>query len=166
MTATPDTLSLHAGLQPAKAAVVEDPPGGPVQVWTFAELEAWACRVASMLASIGLRPGERVAWCGPNSATVLAVAAGCRKAGVTAVPLNYRLTAEEAGYVLDNCDARVAFVDAASAGLVTEARAAAPRLERVFSYLGTAAGCEDGDAAVAASPAGPLPRRSPTKPVS
>jgi acyl-CoA synthetase (AMP-forming)/AMP-acid ligase II len=157
MTELPDPLSLHATLQPDKTAVVEDPPDGPARTWTFAELEAWANRVASMLTSIGVAPGERVAWCGPNSATVLALAAGCRKAGVTAVPLNYRLTAEEAGYVLDNCDARVAFVDAASAALVTEARAAAPRVERVFSYLGTADGCEDGDAAIAAAADVPPP---------
>ena len=115
MTELRDPLSLHAALQPGKTAMVEDPPGGPLRTWTFAELEAWANRVASMLGSIGVAPGERVAWCGPNSATVLALGAGCRKAGVTAVPLNYRLTPEEAGYVLDNCDARVAFVDAASA---------------------------------------------------
>jgi acyl-CoA synthetase (AMP-forming)/AMP-acid ligase II len=151
MTELRDPLSLHAGLQPDKTAVVEDPPGGPTRTWTFAELEAWANRVASMLASIGLAPGERVVWCGPNSATVLALGAGCRRAGVTAVPLNYRLTAEEAGYVIDNSDARVAFVDAASAALVNGARAGAPRLERVFSYLGTAEGCEDGDAAIAAA---------------
>ena len=151
MTEPRDPLSLHAALQPGKTALVEDPPGGPARTWTFAELEAWANRVASMLASIGVAPGERVAWCGPNSATVIALGAGCRKAGVTAVPLNYRLTPEEAGYVLDNCDARVAFVDAASAPLVIGARAAAPRLERVFSYLGTADGCEDGDAAMAAA---------------
>jgi acyl-CoA synthetase (AMP-forming)/AMP-acid ligase II len=151
VTATPDILSVHSGLQPTKLAVVEDPPGGPVRTWTYAELEEWACRVASTIASLGVAPGERVVWCGPNSAAVLALTAGCRKAGVTAVPLNYRLTVDEAGYVLDNCDARVAFVDAASAGLVTGARASAPRLERVFTYLGTADGCEGGDEAVASS---------------
>src|SRR5579872_5651971 len=153
MAATPDILSVHAGLQPDKVALIEDPPGGAVQSWTFASLDEWARRVAGALVSLGVAPGERVVWCGPNSATVVALIAGCRMAGVTAVPLNYRLTVEEAGYVLDNCDARVAFVDAEYAGLVTGGRAAAPQLERVFSYLGTAAGCEDGDALIESAPA-------------
>jgi len=151
----PDVLSLHAGLQPDKVALISDSGDGPVQTWTFAELEDWACRIATGLATAGAAPGDRVVWCGPNSATVVALTHGCRKAGVTAVPLNYRLTEEEAGYVLDNCDAVLAFVDAEFAPLVVAARAAAPRLRSVFSYLGTATGCQDGDALIASSaPAG------------
>jgi long-chain acyl-CoA synthetase len=154
--APPDILDLHASSQPDKVALISDPPGGPLERWTFAELRHWANRVASALAAVGVAPGERVVWCGPNSAAVIAMTHGCRKAGVTAVPLNYRLTPEEAGYVLDNCDARVAFVDAEYASLITGARAAAPRLERVFSYLGTAPACDDGDALIAgASPSPP-----------
>jgi acyl-CoA synthetase (AMP-forming)/AMP-acid ligase II len=113
----PDILSVHAGAQPGKVALIENPPAGDaVASWTFAELEAWACRVANALRSMGVSPGDRVVWCGPNSPTVIAITHGCRKAGVTAVPLNYRLTSEEAGYVLDNCDAVAAFVDAEYAG--------------------------------------------------
>src|SRR5579872_2195575 len=149
-----DVLSLHAATQPAKVALVEDPPDGSgAATWTFAALEEWAGRVASALRSLGVAPGDRVVWCGPNSATVVALVHGCRKAGVTAVPLNYRLTPEEAAYVLDNCDAVAAFVDAESAALVTGARSAAPRLRHVLSYRGTAPGCEDGDALIAGAPA-------------
>ena len=35
-----------------------------------------------------------------------------RKVGATAVPLNYRLTPDEAAYVVDNSDASVVYVDA------------------------------------------------------
>ena len=126
MTATPDPLSLHAALHPDRPALVEDPPGGAERVWSYADVDRWAKRYASMLASKGIEPGERVAWCGPNSPSVIALSAGCRMAGVTAVPLNYRLTVDEAGYVLDNCDARLVLVDVESAPLVVAARAAAP----------------------------------------
>ena len=152
MTATPDPLSLHAALHPDKAALVEDPPGGPERVWSYAELDRWARRYASMLAAMGIEPGERVAWCGANSADVIALSAGCRMAGTTAVPLNYRLTVDEAGYVLDNCDARLVLVDVESAPLIVAARAAAPRVVHVLTYRGLAAGCEDGDALVDAAP--------------
>jgi len=149
MTETaPDLLSLHAAAQPDKAAVVEDPPGGQLRSWTFAELEDWACRAAGALTSVGVAPGDRVVWCGPNSPTIMALIHGCRKAGVTAVPLNYRLTEEEAGYVLDNSDATIAFVDAEYAPLVVAARAAAPGVREVLSYGGTAPGCSDGDALI------------------
>ncbi|GAC1542320.1 MAG: fatty acid--CoA ligase [Acidimicrobiales bacterium] len=144
---------MHAQAQPTKVALIEDPPGGTLRSWTFAELEEWAVRVAAALGSQGVAPGDRVVWCGPNSATVVALIHGCRKAGVTAVPLNYRLTPDEAGYVLDNCDAVLAFVDAEYAPLLTTARAAAPRLRAVLSYEGSADGCDDGDAVIAAASA-------------
>jgi len=159
MSAAPDPISLHAALQPDKPALVEDPPDAAERVWSYAELDRWAKQYASMLVGLGVAPGERVAWCGPNSPEVIALSTGCRMAGVTAVPLNYRLAAEEAGYVLDNCDARVVLVDAESAPLVVAARPLAPRVEHVLSYRGPAAGCEDGDALVAAA-APELPERS------
>ena len=145
-----DILTAHAAAQPDKVALVDDQPGS-VRSQTFAELEQWARRIAASLGSLGVTRGDRVVWCGPNSATVVALVHGCRMAGVTAVPLNYRLTADEAGYVLDNSDAAVAWVDAEYAPLITAARAAAPRLRTVLSYLGQAEGCDDGDAAVASA---------------
>jgi len=154
-----DMLSVHAAARPDKVALIEDVPGAPARSWTFAELEEWSARVAGALAGLGVAPGDRVVWCGPNSPTVVALTHGCRKAGVTAVPLNYRLTPDEAGYVLDNCDATVAFVDAEFAALVTEAAPAAPRLARLLSYGGPAAGCEDADVVFAA--AVPVPTSAP-----
>jgi acyl-coenzyme A synthetase/AMP-(fatty) acid ligase len=79
--APPDILALHAAAQPDKVALVEDPPDGPARTWTFAELDEWACRVAGALAELGVAPGERVAWCGPNAPTIMALTHGCRKAG-------------------------------------------------------------------------------------
>jgi len=153
-----DVLTMHAAAQPDKPALVDDPPGGQARTWSFAALDQWARRVASALTALGVNPGDRVVWCGPNSATVMALIHGCRLAGVTAVPLNYRLTAEEAGYVLDNCDAGVAWVDAEYAPLILTARTAAPRLHTVLSYEGRAEGCEDGDRLVAeADPAEDAP---------
>ncbi|MHB8464981.1 MAG: class I adenylate-forming enzyme family protein [Acidimicrobiales bacterium] len=146
-----DLLTGYAALIPDKVALVEDLPGAAPRSWTFAELEVWANRIASAIADLGVARGERVVWCSPNSATVVAITHGCRKAGVVAVPLNYRLTTDEAGYILDNCDAQLAFVDAEYASLITGARAAAPSLRSVLSVVGTAVGCDDGDALIASS---------------
>ena len=107
----PDILSVHAQSQPDKPGVIDDRPDGTVVMWTYAELEAQANRVANLLLSLGIGPGQKVLWCGPNSPGVVAVMSASRKIGAVAVPLNYRLTPEEALYVINHSDAEVAYVD-------------------------------------------------------
>ncbi len=58
-----------------------------------------------------------------------------RKIGATAVPLNYRLSPEEAAYVIDHCDATIVFVDAELAPMFggsgrTSRRSSTPRVRR------------------------------------
>src|SRR5690348_13344992 len=95
----PDLLSIYAATQPDKPAVIDDKGGAGVVRWTYAQLEAEANRLANALASIGIGAGEKVIWCGPNSPQVVAVINATRKIGAVAVPLNYRLTPEEAQYI-------------------------------------------------------------------
>ena len=45
----PDLLSIYAGSQPDKLAVVDDRGGGDVVRWTYAELEAEANRLGHAL---------------------------------------------------------------------------------------------------------------------
>jgi fatty-acyl-CoA synthase/long-chain acyl-CoA synthetase len=97
-----DTLSVYARSQPGKPGVIDDRPDGTVVVWTYAELEAQANRVANLLLSLGAGPGTKVLWCGPNSPEVVAVMSATRKIGAVAVPLNYRLTPDEALYVIND----------------------------------------------------------------
>src|SRR5258708_35261816 len=118
----PDLLSIYAESQPNKPAVVDDGGGGDVARWTYAELEAGANRLGNALVSLGVTPGEKVIWCGPNSRQVVAVVNAARKAGAVAVPLNYRLTPEEALYVIDNSDATIAYVDAEHAPMFAALR--------------------------------------------
>src|SRR3974390_96548 len=106
-----DFLTLYAKAQPSKPAVIDDRPDGHVTVWTYAEFEAQSNRVANLLLSLGVTPGSKVLWCGPNSPQVVAVMSAARKIGAVAVPLNYRLTPEEALYVINHSDAEVAYVD-------------------------------------------------------
>ncbi len=122
----PDLLTIYASSQPGKLAVADDRPGAGVVLWTYAQLEAEANRRANLLASLGVGPGDKVLWCGPNSAQVVAIISAARKLGAVAVPLNYRLTAEEARYIVAHSDACIAYVDAEYAHLVP-----APRDERL-----------------------------------
>src|SRR5262245_55436022 len=106
-----DILSMYAQAQPDKPGVIDDKPDGTVVMWTYAELEAQSNRVGNLLLSLGTGPGQKVLWCGPNSPEVVAVMSAARKIGAVAVPLNYRLTPEEALYVINHSDAEVAYVD-------------------------------------------------------
>ena len=60
-----------------------------------------------------------------------------RKIGVTAVPLNYRLSAEEAAYVTDHCDATIVFVDAEFAPLFERIRNEIPKVEQILVFDGS-----------------------------
>ncbi len=108
----PDILTAYAEAQPDKLAVIDDKGEAGLVQWTYAELELAANRLGNALLDLGAKPGGKVIWCGPNSVPVVAVVNATRKIGVVAVPLNYRLTAEEARYVIDNSDAEIAYVDA------------------------------------------------------
>ena len=135
----PDLLTIYASSQPGKPAVIDDRPGAAVVSWTYAQLEAQANRLANVLASLGVSPGEKVIWCGPNSPEIVAVVNATRKLGAVAVPLNYRLTPAEARYIVAHSDACAAYVDAEYAHLLPVPRdEPLGGLRHVLVYGGTA----------------------------
>jgi fatty-acyl-CoA synthase/long-chain acyl-CoA synthetase len=151
-----DLLTLYASTQPDKPAVIDDRPDADIVTWTYAQLEAAANRLANTLASLGVGRGDKVIWCGPNSPQVVAVMGATRKIGAVAVPLNYRLTPEEAQYIVVHSDACVAYVDAEYVKLLQ-----APdgeqlgNLRHVIVYGGTPPAGLLGEDVVAAAPAEP-----------
>src|SRR5258707_7018357 len=151
----PDILGMYAQSQPDKPGVIDDKPDGTVVTWTYAELDAQANRIANLLLSLGAGPGQKVLWCGPNSPQVVAVMSAARKIGAIAVPLNYRLTPEEALYVINHSDAEVAYVDYEHAPMFAALR---DQLEKVRHIIAVGGPAPDGmltDADIAAAPAGP-----------
>jgi acyl-CoA synthetase (AMP-forming)/AMP-acid ligase II len=133
-----DILTVYAGTQPDKLAVIDDKGNGDVVQWTYAEFEEQANRLGNVLLSLGVKPRGKVIWCGPNSLPVVAVMSATRKIGVVAVALNYRLTPEEAHYVIEHSDAEVAYVDAEYSHLFTGLVGRLPRLRHVIVYGGPA----------------------------
>jgi len=156
----PDPLSVYAQSQPGKLAVIDDKPDGTVVRWTYAELEAQSNRVANLLTALGAGPGTKILWCGPNSPDVVAVINAARKIGAIAVPLNYRLTAEEARYVIDHSDAEIVYVDHEQAPMFAALRARLAKVRHMIAIGGPVVGgtAPDGmltDADIAAAPADP-----------
>jgi acyl-CoA synthetase (AMP-forming)/AMP-acid ligase II len=133
----PDLLTMYAASQPDKPAVIDDQPGHAIVTWSYARLETEANKLANALASLGVRARDKVIWCGPNSPQVVAVMNATRKIGAVAVPLNYRLTPEEAQYIVVHSDAVAGYVDAEYTGLFgTPDGGKLGRLENVLVYGG------------------------------
>jgi acyl-CoA synthetase (AMP-forming)/AMP-acid ligase II len=131
-----DILSIYAQSQPGKPGVIDDRPDGTVVVWTYAELEAQSNRIANLLLSLGAGPGQKVLWCGPNSPDVVAVIGAARKIGAVAVPLNYRLTPEEALYVINHSDAEIAYVDYEHAPMFAAFRSQLEKVRHIIAVAG------------------------------
>jgi fatty-acyl-CoA synthase len=62
-------------------------------------------RTAGALAQLGVRRGDRVAWTGGNHPSALETLYACGQLGAIWVPVNARLTAPEARYVLEHSGA-------------------------------------------------------------
>ena len=101
------------GEMPAKAAaafgdktavIFEDAP------CSFEALDRRANRFANALVAEGIRPGDRVTLCAPNSLDWMAAYYGTAKAGAVLNPVTAMLTASEIGYIAGNCGSKLLLV--------------------------------------------------------
>ncbi|HET6914531.1 MAG TPA: AMP-binding protein [Acidimicrobiales bacterium] len=134
-----DLLAMYASQQPDKPAVIDDRPGRPVVEWTFAELDRRANQLGNYLHGLGVDRSTKVVWCGQNSAALMTAIHAIRKVGAVGVPLNYRLAPDEAAYVIDNCDAKVVYVDAEYEDLIDGIRERIPKVTDVLVFDGDGA---------------------------
>ena len=132
---SPDFLTALASATPRKGAIIDDRPDGSVREISFAGLEARSNRIARALLAAGVRPHDRVAWCGPNSIDALVIIHAARKICVTPVAVNYRLTDEEAAFVLMDSDSVIAWIDAEYAQRFSAIAAGAPSLREIVQMF-------------------------------
>lgn len=99
-----------------------DEPGveGSLGRLTYGELAARARGLARWLEDRAIAPGDRVAVVSPNSGKFLAAFFGVSGFGRILVPVNYRLTAAEIGYILEHSGSRVLLVDPEIAGQLAD----------------------------------------------
>jgi fatty-acyl-CoA synthase/long-chain acyl-CoA synthetase len=152
-------LTVQAERLAHKPALIDDRPDGTVTSWTYGELNRQVNRLAHVLRDLGLKPGERFIWCGPNSLPLVCVGHARAKVGATAVPLNYRLTPEETAYIVEDSDAVLVYADIDQVETFARIRGSIPRVRDIVIFGGTPPpGMLDGDALVAqASDAEPPP---------
>ena len=71
----------------------------------YSALSARAVRFAAALAGRGVRPGCRVALMLHNGIEIVEAFFGCQLAGAIPVPVNFRLTSDEVGFILSDARA-------------------------------------------------------------
>ncbi|MFI8293725.1 long-chain fatty acid--CoA ligase [Streptomyces sp. ms191] len=105
-----------------------------VQRLTYAELDAAAGRVANLLRSRGIVPGDKVALSCPNVPWFPIVYYGILKAGAVVVPLNVLLKGREIAYHLTDSEAKAYFCFEGGAEL--------PMGQEGWAGFGETTGCE------------------------
>ena len=73
--------------------------------YTFAQLVERSNRAGNALHDLGIRKGERVAILSQNCNQYIELYFAIGKIGAVTVPLNYRLTAAELEYIINNSEA-------------------------------------------------------------
>ncbi|MFK0025779.1 long-chain fatty acid--CoA ligase [Streptomyces sp. NPDC090798] len=122
-------LESSARAVPDRAAVVLGD-----QRLTYAELDTAARRVANLLRSRGVEPGDKVALSCPNLPWFPVVYYGILKAGAVVVPLNVLLKGREIAYHLADSEAKAYFCFEGSAEL--------PLGQEGWTGFGETPGCE------------------------
>jgi crotonobetaine/carnitine-CoA ligase len=124
---------------------------------TYEDLGDRVARMRSVLASRGVVAGGRVALMLKNSLFFPVAWLGVVSAGATTVPVNSRLEADDAGYVIEHSAAGLVVCDSSTAPVV---RRVAERLERVVGVLEVPAGEHAPDLLGEVEPQDPGPETS------
>ncbi|TYL55987.1 acyl-CoA synthetase [Nocardioides sp. BGMRC 2183] len=142
-----------AATDPDRVALVM---AGSGRSLTYAELDERSLRLANHLRAAGLRRGDVVALLSDNTPETYEVYWAALRSGLYLTAVNHNLSAEEASYVIGDCDAKALVVSAAKAELVSGIDiAVADRLV----YGGEVPGYDDYEAALAHAGAAPLPEQ-------
>jgi acyl-CoA synthetase (AMP-forming)/AMP-acid ligase II len=144
----------HARATPDRAAVVMGTSG---EVRTYAELDEASTRVARLLRTRGLTPGDHLAVLVDNQPEFFDVVWGGLRAGLYVTPISRHLTAGEAGYIVANCDARALVAAARLGSVVTEMGDDLAGVTTRLAVGGDLAGFERYEAAVERQSPGPVP---------
>ncbi len=147
----------HAEATPDKPALIMAGSGETV---TFRQLDERSNRLAQLWYASGLRPGDHVAVFMENHPRYLEVVWAGLRSGLYVTTVNSYLSAEEAGYILDDCGARSVVVTPARAQVAREALQHAPRVEMALAVDGGAEGLASYEEATAGQPSTPLPDES------
>ncbi|MDQ1379612.1 MAG: long-chain acyl-CoA synthetase, partial [Actinomycetota bacterium] len=112
---------------------------------TRAEANANANRLVRALRVRGVKPGDGIALMCSNRPEFFEVVAAAKRAGLRLTTVNWHLTGDEAGYIVDDCEATTFVADARFAHVVRRAADLAPRVRALVAVGGAIDGFEEWD---------------------
>lgn len=101
MSSACDDVGLQARLNPERLALVDLTTS---RRWTYAELNGSVGRCATVLTSLGLTEGHRLAAYARNRAELIIVHLACARLGLIYAPLNWRLADRELAGLIDDIE--------------------------------------------------------------
>jgi fatty-acyl-CoA synthase len=143
----PQSVATFAALTPERPAARDSR-----RALTYRQLHERTNRLANALLAHGLHKGDRVAVLAYNCVEWLEIYIGLGKAGLVAVPINFRLVAPEIHFIADNCEARAFIVQDELLDRVEAIRADLPIDAKRYVHFGVArapAGYQDYETLVA-----------------
>jgi acyl-CoA synthetase (AMP-forming)/AMP-acid ligase II len=143
----------HVQTTPDRPAVIM---AGSGQVITYRELDDEANRVSRLFRSLGLAPGDHIAFCLENHPRFLGLAWGAHYAGLHYTAMSSRLTTDEMAYIIEDCGARAFVTSDHKRDQAAELIGQLPAAISLLMLDGTVDGYACYEDAVAAQPAEPL----------
>ncbi|MDT5004506.1 MAG: fatty-acyl-CoA synthase, partial [Mycobacterium sp.] len=120
-------LARHALMQPDATALRH-----LGRTTTWADLDRRVAALAGGLSRRGVRFGDRVLILMLNRTEFIESFLAANKLGAIAVPVNFRMTPREIGFLVTDCDARVMIAESVLAKVATAVRDLEPKLETVI----------------------------------
>lgn len=134
---------------PSRLALIHERRDGSVSRYTFTDLKRLSNQAANLLASRGVRAGDRVGILLPQEPETAVAHLAAYKMGAIAVPLFTLFGIDALKYRLGDAGIKVLVTDTRSMDKIAQIRDSLPALEAVFCIDGSRAGTEDFHAALA-----------------
>lgn len=143
----------YAASTPDKPAIIMAQSG---EVVTFAQLEARINRLANLFRSLGLAPGDCVAFLIENSPLAIELDFAAARSGLFYVPISTRLKPDELAYIVENSGAKAFFTTANFSVLAASTKPLLPLDTTCFIAGAEVAGFTTLEHALAAQPELPI----------
>lgn len=100
---------------------------------TFAEFKDRVDSLAAGLSRLSIKKGDRIGVMGKNSLEYFLIYGAAAALGAIILPINWRLSADEVCYNLNDCQPRVVFVDQEFQAILEEKKAELPTIESYYN---------------------------------
>jgi fatty-acyl-CoA synthase len=138
MTSTQDSIAGSRGMAHGEqlSRIARKYPDRPAfisndETRTFGEVDRRVTRLANALEARGLHHGDRLAVLTMNSVEMIETIFAGWRLGAIVVPVNFRLVADEVGFILGDCGASILVVDEVLSPLVAAVRDSLPDVATV-----------------------------------